>query len=168
VPNTPSPDTRTAADLRGPLISDSIQRWATPKGPFWMVRTGRRLLDWAEIEPALAGHLDFALAVGDIVLDGDPTGSGMQYARYEMAHDERHVEVLRLAKRVRLYSADGISYFKGPANGPAEMLDDDLIEAAGDLIHYGYLADTKQPGPDGTTIVKIRFAGLDALRAWTA
>lgn len=158
----------TAADLRGPLVTDGIQRWKTADGHKWMVRVGLRALDWAEIDPGLADHLDHMLAVGDLELDGDPAEVGMEHARYAMAHDDRHVEMLRLAKRHRLYSADGINYFTGPANGPAEMLDDDQIEAVGDLVHYGYLSDTRRPGPDGTTAVEIRLVGLDALRQWDA
>lgn len=156
----------TAADLRSPLISDCIQQWKNGDSHTWMVRTGHRLLDWAEIEPVLAGHLDRMLASGEVLLDTDPTECGMQYARYAMEHDDRHVEVLRLAKRGRLFSADGISYFTAEPGGPAVMLDDDRIEAAGDLTHHGYLADTRQPGPDGTTYVAIQFAGRDALRQW--
>jgi hypothetical protein len=158
----------TAADLRGPLLRDSIQHWRNGESHTWMVRVGARLLDWAEIEPVLAGHLDRMLASGEVLLDGDPTGCGMSYARYAMDHDNRHVEVLRLAKRGRLFSADGINYFTAEPGGPAVMLDDDRTEAAGDLIHYGYLTDTRQPGPDGTTFVDIQFAGRDALRAWEA
>jgi hypothetical protein len=156
----------TATDLRGPLITDGIQRWRNGEAHTWMVRTGPRLLDWHEIDPGLAGHLDRMLASGEVLLDADPTKCGMQYARYAMEHDDRHVEVLRLAKRGRLFSADGISYFSAEPGGPAVMLDDDRIEAAGDLIHYGYLADTRQHGPDGTTFVDIQFAGRDALRLW--
>jgi hypothetical protein len=158
----------TAADLRGPLLRDSIQHWKNGDSHNWMVRIGNRLLDWAEIEPVLAGHLDRMLASGEVLLDGDPTGCGMSYARYAMEHDDRHVEVLRLARRGRLFSADGYSYFNAEPNGPAVMLDEELIEAVGDLVHTGYLAETTRPGLDGTTHVDIQFAGRDALRAWEA
>jgi hypothetical protein len=156
----------TAADLRGPLITDGVQRWETRNGPTWMVRTGRRLLDWAEMTPGAAAHLDHMLAVGDVVLDGDPAEVGIQCARYTMAYDQRHADVTRLARRGRLYSADGINYFTGPFDGPATMLDDDLIEAVGDLIHHGYLFETGRPGPDGTTVVEARLNGLTALNGW--
>lgn len=158
----------TAADLRGPLLRDSIQRWKNGESHTWMVRVGARLLDWAEIEPVLAEHLDRMLANGEVLLDADPTGCGMQHARYAMEHDDRHVEVLRLARRGRLFSADGYNYFSAEPDGRAVMLDEELIEAAGDLIHYGYLAESKRPGPDGTTHVDIQFAGRDALKAWEA
>lgn len=158
----------TPADLRGPLISDGVQRWKTKTtgSPAWMVKTGLRMLDWAEMTPDACQHLDHMLAVGDIVLDGDPAGVGMECARYAMAYDQRHADVTRLARRGRLYSADGYNYFTGPASGPATMLDEDLIEAVGDLIHYGYLTETKRQGPDGTTCVEPRLNGLAALNEW--
>jgi hypothetical protein len=155
-----------ASDLRGPLISDGIQRWQARSGPTWMVRVGRGTLDWAEVTSDAAVHLDYMLTIGDIMLDGDPAGTGIECARYAMAYDTRHAEVTRLARRQRLYSADGYNYFTGPASGPATMLDEDLIEAVGDLIHCGYLTETKRPGPDGTTVVDPRLNGLAALNEW--
>ena len=159
--------TTLIGNIRTALMSDGIQRWTTRNGPTWMVRVGSGLMDWAEVGTDTAAHLDHLLAVGDIAAD-DQAETGIALVRYAMHGDERHVDALKRARRGRLYSADGYNYFTGPIGGPARMLDEDQIEAVGDLVHHGYLHETKRPGPDGTTIVDISHAGLAGLKQWDA
>lgn len=155
------------ATVREAIVADAVQRWETGKGPQWNVRIGGGLLAWALANDESVAVLDRMLAAGEIVL-ADPKNTGMATVRLAMPeHTDDHIRMIKLARSGRLYTVEKIFFYTGHSGGTAQLSDDE-ITAAGDLLELGYLANTRRPGPDGTTCIEPRFGGLDALREWGA
>lgn len=148
------------------LRRDGIRRSTAADGSQdWETRVGPGLLGFALANDEAIAVLDLMLAVGDIVIGPGMDKFGFAAARLAMTRTDAAVEMLRYAKRGRLHTAPGRKYYLLHSPGSAVASDTrDVIEA---LIERGYLADTRGPNGDGTTLMMPTSAGYDAFRAWT-